>query len=170
MPGFTWKKSERPEQIDWLGQKVQIDAAKAAGVKQVILISSMGGTQPEHFLNTMGDQGNILQWKRRAEQYLIASGVTYTIIHPGGLIDEAGGAKQLVLGVDDKLLERQPRNIPRADVAALAIGCIGLKEAANRSFDVIAVPPEAGAAVDNSPAKLLRELQGNCDYKINSQA
>lgn len=48
-------------QIDWLGQKVQIDAAKAAGVKQVVLISSMGGTDPNHFLNTMGSNGNILQ-------------------------------------------------------------------------------------------------------------
>jgi hypothetical protein len=44
-----------------LGQKVQIDAAKSAGVKQVVLVSSMGGTDPKHFLNTMGDNGNILQ-------------------------------------------------------------------------------------------------------------
>jgi uncharacterized protein YbjT (DUF2867 family) len=70
-------------QIDWLGQKVQIDAAKQAGVKQVIIISSMGGTDPNHMLNKLGN-GNILQWKRKAEQYLIASGVPYTIIHPGG--------------------------------------------------------------------------------------
>lgn len=42
---------------------------------------------PNHFLNKMGNNGNILQWKRKAEQYLIASGLTYTIIHPGG---EAG--------------------------------------------------------------------------------
>jgi hypothetical protein len=26
----------------------------------------------------------LLQWKRKAEQYLIASGLNYTIIHPGG--------------------------------------------------------------------------------------
>jgi len=25
-----------------------------------------------------------VQWKRKAEQYLIASGLNYTIIHPGG--------------------------------------------------------------------------------------
>ena len=31
-----------PKQIDWLGQKVQIDLAKAAGVKQVVVIGSMG--------------------------------------------------------------------------------------------------------------------------------
>ena len=34
--------------------------------------------------------GNILLWKRKAEEYLIASGIPYTIIHPGGLIDKAG--------------------------------------------------------------------------------
>jgi hypothetical protein len=124
-----------------LGQKVQIDAAKSAGVKQVVLISSMGGTDPNHQLNSLGN-GNILQvrlperlealsmaaalvaagqwllaspcmlawvsaltdsyqalfdagcccccivsplqWKRKAEQYLVASGLNYTIIHPGG--------------------------------------------------------------------------------------
>jgi hypothetical protein len=55
-------------QIDWLGQKVQIDAAKAAGVKQVVLVSSMGGTDPNHFLNKMGDNARILDWKRKAEQ------------------------------------------------------------------------------------------------------
>jgi nucleoside-diphosphate-sugar epimerase len=35
-----------PEQVDWIGQKVQIDAAKAAGIKQVILVSSMAATDP----------------------------------------------------------------------------------------------------------------------------
>lgn len=34
-PSFTWKEGQDPEKVDWLGQKLQIDAAKAAGVKQV---------------------------------------------------------------------------------------------------------------------------------------
>jgi uncharacterized protein YbjT (DUF2867 family) len=170
----------------------------------------MGGTDANHFLNTMGDGGNILQvrgrpvwggfeagrawarartdmsaaaccaarrhplpppqWKRKAEQYLIASGLNYTIIHPGGLIDEAGGSKQVVLDVDDKLLNNNPRNIPRADVAALAVGCIGLKEAAKRSFDCIAQPPAAGATPNNDMKALLAGMPRNCDYSINSQA
>ena len=74
-------------QIDWIGQKAQIDAAKEAGVKKVVLISSMGGTDENHPLNKLGN-GNILIWKRKAEEYLINSGAfDYTIIHPGGLID-----------------------------------------------------------------------------------
>ena len=75
-------------QIDWLGQKAQLDAAKEAGVKKVVLISSMGGTDENNPLNKLGN-GNILIWKRKAEEYLIDSkAFTYTIIHPGGLIDD----------------------------------------------------------------------------------
>lgn len=55
----------------------------------------MGGTDPENFLNKLGG-GNVLLWKRKAEQYLIASGLDYTIIHPGGLTDEPGGRRELV--------------------------------------------------------------------------
>lgn len=76
------------------------------GVKRVVVVGSMGGTQPDNFLNTLGN-GNILAWKRRAEQYLVESGVPYTIVHPGGLLDDKGGERELVLGVDDKLLERK---------------------------------------------------------------
>ncbi|CAI0427185.1 unnamed protein product [Linum tenue] len=57
-PGFDPSKGERPEfyfeegcfpeQVDWIGQKNQIDAAKAAGVKQVVLVGSMGGTNLNH--------------------------------------------------------------------------------------------------------------------------
>lgn len=75
----------RAVQIDWKGQKAQFDAAKAAGVGHVVLVSSMGGTQPENTLNKIGD-GNILVWKRKAEMYLKDSGLTYTIIHPGGAL------------------------------------------------------------------------------------
>jgi uncharacterized protein YbjT (DUF2867 family) len=71
-------------QIDWQGQKLQFDAAKKAGIQHVVVVSSMGGTQPNNSLNKIGD-GNILVWKRKAEMYLVSSGLPYTIIHPGGV-------------------------------------------------------------------------------------
>lgn len=53
----------------------------------MVLISSMGGTDTANPLNRLGG-GNILVWKRKAEEYLIRhGGCDYTIIHPGGLID-----------------------------------------------------------------------------------
>ena len=109
-----------PYEVDWLGQRNQIDAAKACGCTHVVICSSMGGTNPDHMLNGLGrddgdpavhreadpeTKGNILQWKRKAEKYLIESGLTYTIIHPGGLVDKPGGCRELVVGVDDVMVD-----------------------------------------------------------------
>lgn len=95
-PEFTFPPNGTPYEVDWIGAKNQIDAAKKNGVKHFVFISSMGGTQPDNFLNSIGkvegdpNSGNILLWKRKAEEYLINSGIPYTIIHPGGLIDKPG--------------------------------------------------------------------------------
>lgn len=37
---------------------MQIDAAKAAGVKRFVFVSSMGGTQPDNFLNSIGKRAD----------------------------------------------------------------------------------------------------------------
>lgn len=84
-------------------------------------------------------------------------------------MDEAGGERQLLVGVDDELLKRTARSIPRADVAALAVGCIGLAAAANVSFDAIAAPAGEGAP-SRDWGTLLAGLEGrSCDYSINDQ-
>ncbi|KAI3982176.1 hypothetical protein MKX01_019082, partial [Papaver californicum] len=36
-PDFFFEDGTNPEQVDWIGQKNQIDAAKTAGVKQIVL-------------------------------------------------------------------------------------------------------------------------------------
>lgn len=51
-------------------------------MKQIVLVGSMGGTDVNHPLNSIGN-GKILIWKRKAEQYLADSGVPYTIIRYG---------------------------------------------------------------------------------------
>jgi hypothetical protein len=43
-----------------------------------------------------------------------------------------GGERELVLGVDDKLMQETSRSIPRADVAELCVQCLGVSEAQNR--------------------------------------
>lgn len=50
-PTFSFAEGGRPEQVDWEGQKNQIDAAKAAGAKQIVMVGSMGGTDVNHPLN-----------------------------------------------------------------------------------------------------------------------
>lgn len=142
-PEFEFAPGGMPEAVDWLGQKNQIDTAKAAGVEHIVLVGSMGSTDPNHYLNSIGN-GNILVWKRKAEEYLIDSGVDYTIINPGGLLDEPGGKRELIAGKGDRLLfsppEEIPPSIPRADVAEVVVQALRIAAARNKAFDLISFP------------------------------
>ncbi|KAI3829680.1 hypothetical protein L1987_03808 [Smallanthus sonchifolius] len=142
-PEFYFEEGSYPEQVDWEGQKNQIDAAKAAGVKQIVLVGSMGGTNLNHPLNSLGN-GNILVWKRKAEQYLADSGIPYTIIRAGGLQDKEGGVRELLVGKDDELLETETRTIARPDVAEVCIQALQFEEAKFKAFDLASKPEGSG--------------------------
>ncbi|KEH29065.1 putative NAD(P)-binding domain-containing protein [Medicago truncatula] len=142
-PEFYFDDGAYPEQVDWIGQKNQIDAAKAAGVKHIVLVGSMGGTNPNHPLNSLGN-GNILVWKRKAEEYLSNSGVPYTIIRPGGLLDKEGGVRELIVGKDDELLQTETKTIPRADVAEVCVQVLNYEETKLKAFDLASKPEGAG--------------------------
>ncbi|MBD1912081.1 MULTISPECIES: SDR family oxidoreductase [unclassified Leptolyngbya] len=148
-PTFDFEPGGMPEAIDYEGQRNQIDAAIAAGVEQIVLVGSMGGTQLNHPLNQLG-QGNILVWKRRAEEYLINSGIDYTIIRAGGLLDQPGGLRELLVSKQDVFLTQAPNgippSIPRADVAEVAIQALQERGARNKAFDLISKPAEDPSA------------------------
>lgn len=150
-PEFYFEDGAFPEQVDWIGQKNQIDAAKAAGVKQIVLVGSMGGTNLNHPLNSLGN-GNILVWKRKAEQYLADSGVPYTIIRAGGLQDKEGGVRELLVGKDDELLQTETRTIARADVAEVCIQALQYEEAQFKAFDLASKPEGTGTPTNNFKA------------------
>ncbi|XP_042475719.1 uncharacterized protein At5g02240-like isoform X2 [Macadamia integrifolia] len=151
-PEFYYEDGAYPEQVDWIGQKNQIDAAKSVGVKQIVLVGSMGGTNPNHPLNSLGN-GKILIWKRKAEEYLAESGVPYAIIRPGGLQDKEGGIRELLVGKDDELLQTETKMIPRADVAEVCIQALQYEEAKFKAFDLATKPEGAG-----TPAKDFKAL------------
>ena len=144
-PQFEYEPGGMPETVDYYGQKNQIDAAQKAGVEHIVLVGSMGGTIPNHPLNQMGN-GNILVWKRKAEQYLIDSGIDYTIIRAGGLVDLEGGVRQLLVGKNDTLRNSQPNmipsSIPRADVAKVVVQALKEPDARNKAFDLISKPED----------------------------
>lgn len=182
VPVATWKGGQTPQQVDFQGQIAQIDAAKAAGVQHIVLVSSAGGCDPAHFLNHIGSgeaagqRGNILNFKRAAEQHLIASGVTYTILHPNHLIDDRG-SYQLVLGVDDSIQAphwRQRMRMPRSLLAMFAVQCLLLRDegAGNRSIDCCgrAVSDASQATSSTQQVKqLLAEMSLNCNYTLNDR-
>ena len=144
-PVFEFTPGGTPEEVDYQGQKNQIDAAVKAGVEQIVLVGSGGGTDENHYLNTIGN-GNILIWKRKAEQYLIDSGIDYTIIHAGGLLNESGVLRELLVGKDDTLINNPPNgirpSIPREDVAEVVVQALREPNARNKSFDIISKPED----------------------------
>jgi uncharacterized protein YbjT (DUF2867 family) len=159
-PEFVYPEGGTPEQVDYQGQINQIEAAKASGVKHIVLVGSMGGTNEQHPLNRMAN-GNILIWKRRAEAFLIDSGLDYTIIRAGGLQDQPGGQRELIVGKDDTLLAQPPDGIPtaipRADVAEVVVQALLVPAARNKAFDVIAKPEGAPGAVVTTDFEALFE-------------
>lgn len=143
---FKYKPGQYPEMVDFIGQKKQIDFAKKLGVKHVVLVSSMGGLDKNNFLNQIGKDkngdghGDILIWKRKAEKYLCLSGLQYTIIHPGGLVDAEPSMMNIALDVDDKLLQREKKSISRGDVASLCVAALTESEGNSVSFDCVGEP------------------------------
>ena len=162
--------------MDWIGQKKLIDAAKKANKDiHVVICSSMGGTNPDNSLNNLGKNpdgsgGDILKYKRKAEVYLIDSGLPYTIVHPGGLLNEPGNERELCLGVDDKIPGTSNNSVPRSDVANVMIAALDDSRYRGRSFDLVSKPVGEGV-VTKDYSKLIASLEGkNCDYTLGEIA
>ncbi len=136
-PKFSFPNG-MPEVVDYHGALNQINEAKAAGVKHVVMVGSMGSTDNDNMLNKLAD-GNILIWKRKAEQYLIDSGLEYTVINPAGLVDQEGGKREVIFGKADKIFDEYDKRecaISRADVARVVVAALEDPNARNKAFDV----------------------------------
>ena len=86
---------EAPQFAQYLAVRNLIDAAKAAKAKHIVVMtSSTAGHRFNHKLEARF--GMVLYWMTKAEDYLLASGIPYTIIGPGGLAtDEMIGLRGL---------------------------------------------------------------------------
>ncbi len=122
--------SNGPEFVDYGGVRNLAEAAAEGGLRQVVLVSSMGVTHEDHFLNKMFN--NVLKWKFKGEEALRTSGVAYTIVRPGGLVNEPGGQKSIVFAQGDN----ETGMIPRADVARVCVAALGSPEAVNKTFEI----------------------------------
>lgn len=120
-----------PEEIDFQGVANLAAAAKKARVKHFVLVSSAAVTKAADY--PMAFMRPILAAKFKGENALRASGVPYTIVRPGGLVDEAGGAKIVQFSQGDQSTGR----IPRADVALVCIEALGRRGALRKTFEIL---------------------------------
>lgn len=143
-----------PEEIDNLGVANLARAARQARVRQFVLVSSAATTRAADY--PVAFMRPILGAKFKGENALRASGVPYTVVRPGGLVDEAGGAKNVQFQQGDTSAGR----IPRADVALVCVEALGRASALRKTFEILSgtgAPPQdferefAALAADPAP-------------------
>lgn len=121
-----------PYQVDYQGTKHLVDAARAAGVEHFVMVSSLCVSKFLHPLNLFW---LVLYWKKLGEQYLQASGLTYTIVRPGGLKNDDQDSRPLIMAPADTLFEG---NVPRLKVAQVCVEALFLPAAHNKVVEIIA--------------------------------
>jgi uncharacterized protein YbjT (DUF2867 family) len=115
--------------VDQDGAKRLVDAAKDAGIKKFVMLSTMGADNPSAS-EVMEDY---LKAKQNADEHLKASGLDYTIVRPGSLTDEKGTGKIQLM---EKL--ENHGSITRADVAKTLIEVLEDKVMQNQVFEILA--------------------------------
>ncbi|XP_031132251.1 protein TIC 62, chloroplastic [Ipomoea triloba] len=113
-----------PYRIDYQATKNLIDAATTAKVGHFILLTSLGTNKfgfPAAILNLFW---GVLCWKRRAEEALLASGLPYTIVRPGGMerpTDTYKETHNITLSQEDTLFGGQVSNLQVAELMAFMV-------------------------------------------------
>jgi len=132
-----------PYLVDFEGTKNLVNASKAAGVEQFVLVTSLCVSKLLHPLNVFW---GILIWKKWAEEYLQRSGLTYTIVRPGGLKNDDNDDCIVMQGLDSLF----DGSIPRTKVAQVCVEAIGNESARNKIVEIVARP--------DAPEKTFAEL------------
>ncbi len=106
---------------DYHGTRNLVDAARKAGVSRFIFVTAIGcgdsrGTVGPRVLEFLGA---VLEEKTLGEDYLMASGLDYTILRPGGMSHDA--ASGTAIRTEDR---KAMGVINRADLARLVVDCL----------------------------------------------
>jgi len=139
VPGNPFKMNAAAHAVDNVGTVNLIDAAKAAGVKKVVLVSSIltdGGAWGQ--LDSPGYKitnafGQVLEEKLVAEKYLRGAGVDWTIVRPGGLKAEPPTGALFVSGENTL----NSGEISRDLVAEVSVAALFDAKAANKVIEIV---------------------------------
>jgi uncharacterized protein YbjT (DUF2867 family) len=119
---------ERKRTVDYAGAVKLIEAAKENGIDRYVIVSAISVDRPEEWSDQMRPYYDA---KRDADQAVLESGLSYTIVRPGGLTDDPGTGLVKV-GTD---LGRG--EIPREDVAATLLAVLETPSAIGKTFELV---------------------------------
>lgn len=114
--------------VDLDGAVKTIEAAERIGIKRFIMVSALQAHRRENWNEKIKPY---YVAKHYADRILEQSSLTYTIIRPGGLLNEPGTGK--VSAAEN--LDRG--TIPREDVAKTIVAALNEKQTFKRFFDLV---------------------------------
>jgi nucleoside-diphosphate-sugar epimerase len=147
VPGNPFKMTAAAQAVDNVGTVKLIDAAKAAGVKKVVLVSSIltdAGTWGQ--LDSAGYKitnafGQVLEAKLVAEKYLRTSGLDWTIVRPGGLKGDPPTGALFVSGENTL----NSGEISRDLVADVSVAALFDAKASNKVVEIVESDKDSNA-------------------------
>jgi uncharacterized protein YbjT (DUF2867 family) len=119
---------ERKKTVDLGGAVKLIEAARGAGIRRYVIVSSIGADDPAQGSEQMRPY---LEAKAEADRRVQESGLDYTIVRPGRLTDDPG----------TRLVEAGPEvargDIPRDDVAAALVAVLDTDSTVGKVFNLV---------------------------------
>ncbi|MEK3981683.1 SDR family oxidoreductase [Psychrobacillus sp. FSL K6-2836] len=114
--------------IDLDGAVKTMEAAKQVGIDRYIMVSAYGADKRQNWNEGMRPY---YVAKHYADRLLEASGLNYTIVRPGGLVNEPSTGK-IAVGA-----EANPSTITREDVAHTLIATLENEKTYKRAFNLV---------------------------------
>lgn len=116
--------------VDLDGAVKSMEAAEKVGAIRYVMVSAIQAHNRDSWANSPIKPYMIA--KHFADRALVASSLNYTIVRPGGLLNENGTGK---VTAGENL---QRASIPRADVAKTLVAVLNEENTFKRSFDLVA--------------------------------
>ncbi|GAB3061664.1 SDR family oxidoreductase [Virgibacillus ainsalahensis] len=126
--GHTGK--DKTIMIDLDGAVKTIEAAKVAGVKRFIMISSFDTTR-EAIQDASSSFAPYVIAKHYADEWLKSTDLDYTIIHPGLLTNDKG------TGQIKAASEVERDEVPREDIASVILASLENEKTIGKEFQVV---------------------------------
>ena len=121
-----------PLKVDALAIREQAAACQAAGVKRVVLVSSLCSGRWLHPLNLFG---LILVWKRLGERWLAESGLEWTVVRPGGLKESEEGIEREGIRFSEAD-QQEEGSLPRRLVARVCLDALEAPASIGRIVEI----------------------------------
>jgi uncharacterized protein YbjT (DUF2867 family) len=119
---------ERKRTVDYGGAVKLIEAAKKNGIDRYVIVSAISVDRPEEWADQMRPY---YEAKRDADERVLESGLSYTIMRPGGLTDDPGtGLVTVGTGVERG-------EVPREDVAATMLAVLEAPSTVGKTFELV---------------------------------